>query len=98
MIEGGTGMSTGANATTCMSSPFYIQYMLAATDDLLMNFTFLMRWGFQWVSGFAMHSTALITDGYLRKVMFSRSSNVFIAAKAILWFTKHRIQVCITAT
>ena len=40
MIGGGTGPSTGTNATTCTSSPFYIQHMLAATDGLPMNFAF----------------------------------------------------------
>ncbi|KAI6042919.1 hypothetical protein EDC04DRAFT_2655421 [Pisolithus marmoratus] len=40
MIGGGTGPSAGTNATTCTSSPFYIQHMLAATDGLPMNFAF----------------------------------------------------------
>ncbi|KIM59834.1 hypothetical protein SCLCIDRAFT_1217469, partial [Scleroderma citrinum Foug A] len=51
MIRGGTGPSTGTNATTCTSSLFYIQHMLAATDGLPMNFAFtgkgdqeLRRW------------------------------------------------------
>ena len=39
-IGGGTGPSMGTNATTCMSSPFYTQHMLAATHALLMNFAF----------------------------------------------------------
>lgn len=40
MIGGGTGPSAGTNATTCTSSPFYMQHMLAATDALPMNFAF----------------------------------------------------------
>lgn len=40
MIGGGTGPSTGTNATTCTPSPFYIKAMLAATDGLPMNFAF----------------------------------------------------------
>jgi urease len=40
MIGGGTGPSAGTNATTCTSSPFYMQHMLAATDGLPMNFAF----------------------------------------------------------
>lgn len=40
MIGGGTGPSAGTNATTCTPSPFYMQHMLAATDDLPMNFGF----------------------------------------------------------
>ena len=40
MIGGGTGPSAGTNATTCTSSAFYIQHMLAATDGLPMNFAF----------------------------------------------------------
>ncbi|KAG2140155.1 urease [Suillus clintonianus] len=40
MIGGGTGPSAGTNATTCTSSPFYLQTMLAATDGLPMNFAF----------------------------------------------------------
>ncbi|KAL0945384.1 hypothetical protein HGRIS_000879 [Hohenbuehelia grisea] len=40
MIGGGTGPSAGTNATTCTSSPFYMQHMLAATDTLPMNFGF----------------------------------------------------------
>ncbi|THG96594.1 hypothetical protein EW026_g5258 [Hermanssonia centrifuga] len=40
MIGGGTGPSAGTNATTCTSSPFYMQHMLAATDSLPMNFAF----------------------------------------------------------
>ncbi|KAH9926834.1 hypothetical protein B0H21DRAFT_781334 [Amylocystis lapponica] len=38
MIGGGTGPSSGTNATTCTPSPFYIRQMLAATDSLPMNF------------------------------------------------------------
>jgi urease len=40
MIGGGTGPSAGTNATTCTSSAFYLQHMLAATDGLPMNFGF----------------------------------------------------------
>jgi urease len=40
MIGGGTGPSAGSTATTCTSSPFYMQHMLAATDGLAMNFGF----------------------------------------------------------
>jgi len=40
MIGGGTGPSAGTNATTCTSSPFYMQHMLLATDGLPMNFGF----------------------------------------------------------
>ena len=40
MIGGGTGPSAGTNATTCTSSPFYMQHMFAATDGLPMNFAF----------------------------------------------------------
>ncbi|KDQ59079.1 hypothetical protein JAAARDRAFT_33810 [Jaapia argillacea MUCL 33604] len=40
MIGGGTGPSSGTNATTCTPSPFYIRHMLAATDGLPMNFAF----------------------------------------------------------
>lgn len=40
MIGGGTGPSSGSNATTCTPSPFYIRHMLAATDTLPMNFAF----------------------------------------------------------
>ncbi|KAI0749524.1 urease [Daedaleopsis nitida] len=38
MMGGGTGPSAGTNATTCTPSPFYMQHMFAATDDLPMNF------------------------------------------------------------
>ncbi|KAG8983532.1 Urease [Tulasnella sp. JGI-2019a] len=40
MIGGGTGPSAGTSATTCTSSPFYMRHMLAATDDIPMNFAF----------------------------------------------------------
>jgi len=40
MIGGGTGPSSGTNATTCTPSPFYMHQMLAATDELPMNFAF----------------------------------------------------------
>ncbi|KAF7976623.1 hypothetical protein HWV62_6140 [Athelia sp. TMB] len=40
MIGGGTGPSAGTSATTCTSSPFYMEHMLAATDGLPMNFAF----------------------------------------------------------
>ncbi|THH27870.1 hypothetical protein EUX98_g6329 [Antrodiella citrinella] len=40
MIGGGTGPSSGTNATTCTPSPFYMRHMLAATDTLPMNFAF----------------------------------------------------------
>lgn len=40
MIGGGTGPSSGTNATTCTPSPFYMRHMLAATDGLSMNFAF----------------------------------------------------------
>lgn len=40
MIGGGTGPSSGTNATTCTPSPFYMRQMLAATDGLPMNFGF----------------------------------------------------------
>ena len=38
MIGGGTGPSSGTNATTCTPSPFYVRQMLAAMDGLPMNF------------------------------------------------------------
>jgi urease len=38
MIGGGTGPSTGTNATTCTPSPFYVKQMLKAMDGLPMNF------------------------------------------------------------
>lgn len=40
MFGGGTGPAAGTNATTCTSSPFYMQHMLVATDGLPMNFGF----------------------------------------------------------
>ena len=41
MLGGGTGPSTGTNATTCTPGPWNIGKMLQATDDLPMNFGFL---------------------------------------------------------
>ena len=41
MIGGGTGPSTGSNATTCTPGPWNIGKMLQATDHLPMNFGFL---------------------------------------------------------
>lgn len=41
MIGGGTGPSTGTNATTCTSGPWYIGKMLQSTDAMPMNFGFL---------------------------------------------------------
>ena len=38
MLGGGTGPSTGTNATTCTPGQFYIQCMLQAVDVLPMNF------------------------------------------------------------
>jgi urease len=40
IIGGGTGPSSGTNATTCTPSPFYMRQMLAAVDSLPMNFGF----------------------------------------------------------
>jgi len=40
MLGGGTGPSTGTNATTCTPSPAHFRMMLRATDDLPMNFAF----------------------------------------------------------
>jgi len=40
LIGGGTGPSAGSNATTCTSSPFYMEHMLKATDGMSMNFGF----------------------------------------------------------
>ena len=40
MIGGGTGPSSGTNATTCTPSPWDIRAMLAATDDMPLNFAF----------------------------------------------------------
>jgi urease len=39
-IGGGTGPSAGTNATTCTSSEFYMQMMMAACDGLAGNFGF----------------------------------------------------------
>ena len=41
MIGGGTGPSTGTNATTCTSGPWYMGKMLQSTDCIPMNFGFL---------------------------------------------------------
>lgn len=41
MIGGGTGPSTGTNATTCTPGPWNIAKMLQATDSMPMNFAFL---------------------------------------------------------
>jgi urease subunit alpha len=41
MIGGGTGPSTGTNATTCTSGPWYIGKMMQSTDQMPMNFGFL---------------------------------------------------------
>ena len=41
MLGGGTGPSTGTNATTCTPGPWNIGKMLQATDELPMNFGFL---------------------------------------------------------
>lgn len=38
MLGGGTGPSTGTNATTCTPGQFYIQAMLQAIDTLPLNF------------------------------------------------------------
>jgi urease len=38
MIGGGTGPSSGTNATTCTPSPFYVRQMFAAMDGMPMNF------------------------------------------------------------
>lgn len=40
MLGGGTGPSTGTNATTCTPSPNHFRMMLQATDNLPMNFAF----------------------------------------------------------
>ncbi|EMD34107.1 urease [Gelatoporia subvermispora B] len=40
MIGGGTGPSSGTNATTCTPGAFYMRHMLAATDGIPMNFAF----------------------------------------------------------
>ena len=41
MIGGGTGPSTGTNATTCTPGSFYLHKMLKAVDNFPMNFGFL---------------------------------------------------------
>lgn len=38
MLGGGTGPSTGTNATTCTPGQYYIQAMLQAVDTLPLNF------------------------------------------------------------
>ncbi|KAG7562165.1 hypothetical protein FFLO_02350 [Filobasidium floriforme] len=40
LIGGGTGPAAGSNATTCTSSKFYIETMMAATDGIPLNFAF----------------------------------------------------------
>lgn len=40
MIGGGTGPTTGTNATTCTPSATYIKSMMAATDGIALNFGF----------------------------------------------------------
>ncbi|RXK41419.1 urease [Tremella mesenterica] len=40
LIGGGTGPADGTNATTCTPSKFYMQAMMAATDDIPLNFGF----------------------------------------------------------
>ena len=40
LIGGGTGPSAGTCATTCTPSPWDIRAMLAATDDMPLNFAF----------------------------------------------------------
>eukprot|EP01038_Epipyxis_sp_PR26KG_P009206 gene9206-12416_t len=39
-IGGGTGPASGTCATTCTPSPFHMEMMLKATDDIPMNFAF----------------------------------------------------------
>ncbi|TGE07611.1 urease subunit alpha [Hymenobacter fodinae] len=41
MLGGGTGPSSGTNATTCTPGAFYIEMMLKATDVFPLNFGFL---------------------------------------------------------
>ena len=41
MLGGGTGPSTGTNATTCTPGPWHMHRMLQAADDLPMNIGFL---------------------------------------------------------
>ncbi|GFZ42802.1 Urease [Saitozyma sp. JCM 24511] len=40
VVGGGTGPSAGTNATTCTSSKWYMQNMMAATDTIPLNFGF----------------------------------------------------------
>ncbi|KAK4048672.1 Urease [Microbotryomycetes sp. JL201] len=40
LIGGGTGPTAGSNATTCTPSQTYMQMMMAATDDVPLNFLF----------------------------------------------------------
>jgi len=40
-VGGGTGPTTGTNATTCTPGAFHIEMMLKATDNYPMNFGFL---------------------------------------------------------
>lgn len=40
VVGGGTGPADGSNATTCTSSPFYMQNMIKATDTMPLNFGF----------------------------------------------------------
>ncbi|KAM0789920.1 hypothetical protein ACM66B_006760 [Microbotryomycetes sp. NB124-2] len=40
VIGGGTGPTAGSNATTCTPSQTYMQMMMAATDDVPLNFLF----------------------------------------------------------
>jgi urease len=40
VVGGGTGPAAGTNATTCTSSQFYMQNMMAATDTIPLNFGF----------------------------------------------------------
>ncbi|KAJ1652623.1 Urease [Dispira simplex] len=40
LIGGGSGPTTGSNATTCTTGAFHLQYMIEATDTLPLNFGF----------------------------------------------------------
>lgn len=42
-VGGGTGPTTGTNATTCTPGAFHIEMMLRATDQFPMNFGFLAK-------------------------------------------------------
>lgn len=42
-VGGGTGPTTGTNATTCTPGAFHIEMMLKATDNFPMNFGFLAK-------------------------------------------------------